>query len=110
MAKYYKTNGIYKNCDHIRLDVCYEKGIGYIAEVIPCHKDDFSYGITYCSEYFNYYEGIKKNLIQCGRKSEKKLAEACKLAEQKAKDLIQSYVDAVSVRGGRHIEILEEIQ
>ena len=111
MVKYYLTKGIYDRSNMLRLEVKYKKECGgYVAEINPCHKDEFSYGITYCKEYYDYYNALVCDLVKCGRRSEKKFNEACAIAEQKSDELIQSYVNHAYNKGGRYIEVIGELK
>lgn len=111
MVKYYLTKGIYDRSNMLRLEVKYKKECGgYVAEINPCHKDEFSYGITYSKEYYDYYNTLVCDLVKCGRRSEKKFKEACVIAEKKADELIQEYVNHAYNKGGRYIEVIGELK
>ena len=109
MIKYYKTTGIYRECDTIRIEVKYNKDKGgYYAYLTPCFKQKYCYGTTYCAEYYTYYGGIDCLLVPCGRKSAKKEQEAADLLLENIDNLLEKYVQLVSERGGRYIEIIGE--
>ena len=110
MVRYYKTTGIYADSNLLRIEVKYDKGRGYVAEINPCHKDAHSWGILYCKEYYNYYNTLSCMLIPCGRKNAKKETEACALAAGKIDWLLEQYVQMAENKGGRHIEIIGELE
>lgn len=110
MVRYFKTTGIYEDSNLLRVEVDYNKGEGYIAKVTPCHKGDGCWGVLYSSEYYRYYNTLSCMLVPCGRKSAKKEAEACALAEQKIDWLLKQYVTMAENKGGRHIEIVGELE
>ena len=108
MVKYFKTNGIYANSNLLRIEVKYTKGKGYVAKIEPCHKDEFCYGITYCEEYYKYYNTLSCMLIPCGRKSAKKEQEAIEIMLGKIDWLLEQYVNMAYSKGGRYIEVIGE--
>lgn len=108
MVKYFKTNGIYDNCNLLRVEVKYNKGKGYVAEVNPCHKDKFCWGTVYCKEYYQYYNTLSCMLIPCSRRSAKKEQKAIEMMLDKINYLLESYVNMAYNKGGRHIEIVGE--
>lgn len=108
MVKYYNTNGIYGNSNLLRIEVKYSKGNGYVAEINPCHKDKFSYGITYCREYYQYYNTLSCMLVPCGRRSTKKEQEAVEMMLKKIDWLLEQYVNMAYNKGGRYIEVIGE--
>ena len=110
MVHYYKTTGIYSDSNLLRVEVKYEKGKGYIAMINPCHKDEHSYGIFYNKEYYQYYNTLTCMLVPCERKSAKKEAEAIALAESNMGNLLEQYVTMAENNGGRHIEIVGELE
>lgn len=44
MVHYYKTTGIYEDSNLLRVEVKYDKGKGYVAQITPCHKNEYSWG------------------------------------------------------------------
>ena len=110
MVRYFKTTGIYADSNLLRVEVRYNKGKGYVAEIKPCRKDEHSWGILYCKEYYNYYNTLVYMLVPCGRKSAKKEAEACVMAEQEMDWMLKQYVKMAEDKGGRHIEIVGELE
>lgn len=110
MVRYYKTTGIYADSNLLRVEVKYNKGKGYVAEINPCRKDEHSWGILYCKEYYNYYNTLSCMLVPCSRKSAKKEAEAIALAELNIENLLEQYVVMAENKGGRHIEIVGELE
>lgn len=110
MVHYYKTTGIYSDCNLLRVEVYYNKGAGYEARVTPCSKEDGHYSIFYSSEYFKYYNTLTYMLVPCGRKSVKKEQEAYKLMTKKMNWLLEQYVAMAENKGGRHIEIVGELE
>lgn len=111
MVRYYQTTGIYEDSNLLRLEVEYDKRQGYVARIDPCHKrDEHSYGILYCKEYYQYYHTLTCILVPCVRRSVKKEQEACVLAEEKIDLLLEQYVIMAKNNGGRHIEIVGELE
>ena len=110
MVRYYKTTGIYANSNLLRVEVVYDKGRGYVAKVTPCHKGNGCWGVIYSKEYYDYYNTLSCMLVSCSRKSAKKEAEACTLAEEKINWLLEQYVTMAENNGGRHIEIVGELE
>ena len=110
MVRYFQTTGIYDGSDMLRIEVMYEKGKGYVARVTPCHKDDLGWGVCYCYEYYQYYGTLTCLLVSCGRRSTKKEAEACELANKNMGWILEQYVTMAENRGGRHIEIVGEVE
>lgn len=110
MVKYFKTNGIYRECNLLRVEVAYEKGKGYIAKVIPAHKGNGCWGTIYCKEYYDYYNTMVYMLVPCSRKSKKREEEANVIIEEKMNWLLEQYVKLVDSKGGKHIEILGEYE
>lgn len=106
MVKYFKTNGIYRECNLLRVEVAYEKGKGYIAKVIPAHKGNGCWGTIYCKEYYDYYNTMVYMLVPCSRKSKKREEEANVIIEEKMNWLLEQYVKLVDNKGGKHIEII----
>ena len=49
-------------------------------------------------------------LVPCSRKSAKKEQEACELAEKKIDWLLEQYIIMAENKGGRHIEIIGELE
>lgn len=110
MVRYYKTTGIYSDCNLLRVEVHYNKGKGYEARVTPCSKEDGYYSIFYSPEYFQYYNTLTCMLVPCGRKSAKKEQEAYFLMRDKMDWLLDEYVRVAENKGGRHIEIIGELE
>lgn len=110
MVRYFKTTGIYADSNLLRVEVKYNKGKGYVVEINPCRKDEHSWGILYCKEYYNYYNTLVCMLVPCGRKSAKKEAEAIALSELNIENLLEQYVTMAENKGGRHIEIVGELE
>ena len=110
MVRYYKTTGIYADSNLLRVEVVYNKGKGYEAMVTPCSKNNHCFSVVYDVEYYKYYNTLVCDLIPCGRKSSKKEAEACSLAEKKMQYLLEQYVLMAENKGGRHIEIVGELE
>ena len=110
MVHYYKTTGIYADSNLLRVEVTYDKGRGYVAQITPCHKDEHSWGILYCKEYYNHYNTLSCMLVPCGRKSAKKEQEAYGIMKEKMDWLLAQYVIMAENKGGRHIEIVGELE
>lgn len=110
MVRYYKTTGIYADCNLLKIEVVYNKGKGYEARVTPCSKGNGYFSVFYDVEYYKYYNTLVCDLVYCGRKSAKKEAEACSLAEKKIPYLLEQYVQMAESKGGRHIEIVGELE
>lgn len=110
MVHYYKTTGIYADSNLLMVEIEYDKGRGYEVRITPCSKRNGCISISYCSEYYKYYNTLVCMLVPCGRKSAKKEAEACTLAEQKIDWLLEQYVIMAENKGGRHIEIVGELE
>jgi hypothetical protein len=110
MVRYFKTTGIYDDSNLLRVEVKYDKGKGYVAKIVPCHKDEYSYGVCYNKEYFDYYNTLECMLVPCKRKSAKTEAAACELAELQMDWLLEQYVTMAENKGGRHIEIVGELE
>ena len=108
MVKYYKTTGIYRESNLLRVEVKYIKGKGYAVDVNPCHKDKFSYGIIYCEEYYKYYNTLSYLLIPCARRSAKKEQEAEAMMLENIDLILDLYVDMAHKNGGRLIEVVGE--
>ena len=110
MVHYYKTTGIYDKSNLLRVEVKYDKGNGYVAMINPCYKDVMSWGIIYNKEYYNYYNTLTCMLVPCSRKSAKKEQEAYFLMRDKINWLLEQYVTMAENKGGRHIEIVGELE
>ena len=110
MVHYYKTTGIYSDVNLLRVEVYYNKGVGYEARVTPCSKRDGYYSVFYSHEYFQYYNTLTCMLIPCSRKSAKKEQEAYKILSYNIDQLLEQYVLKAESRGGRHIEIVGELE
>lgn len=110
MVRYYKTTGIYDDSNLLRVQVKYDKGKGYVVEIVPCYKDEHSYSIVYSKEYFDYYNTLSCMLVPCKRKSVKTEAVACELAGLQMNWLLEQYVTMAENKGGRHIEIVGELE
>ena len=110
MVHYYKTTGIYADSNLLRVEVRHDKGKGYVARIVPCHKDEHSYGVFYNEDYYKYYNTLVCDLVPCVRKRAKKEAEAIALAELNMENLLEQYVTMVESKGGRHIEIVGELE
>ena len=110
MVHYYKTTGIYADSDLLKVEVVYNKGKGYEARVTPCSKGNGYFSVVYDVEYYKHYNTLVCDLIPCSRKSAKKEAEACSLAEKNIPFLLEQYVIMAENKGGRHIEIVGELE
>lgn len=110
MVHYYKTTGIYSDSNLLRMEIHYDKGRGYEARVTPCSKADGHYSIFYSPEYFQYYNTLSCMLVPCSRKSAKKEQEAYELMKKKTNWLLEQYVQIAENKGGRHIEIVGELE
>jgi hypothetical protein len=110
MVHYYKTTGIYSDVDCLRVEVHYNKGNGYEARITPCAKSGDYYSIFYSPEYFQYYNTLTCMLVPCSRKSAKKEQEAYFLMKDKMNWLLEQYVTMAENNGGRHIEIVGELE
>ena len=110
MAHYYKTTGVYSDCNLLRVEVHYNKGRGYEARVTPCSKSDGHYSIFYSPEYFNYYNTLSCMLVPCSRRGAKKEQEAYEIMKEKMDWLLEQYVQMAESKGGRHIEIIGELE
>ena len=110
MVHYYKTTGIYSSSDTLRVEVHYNKGIGYEARITPCSKEGEYYSIMYSPEYFKYYNTLTCTLVPCGRKSVKKEQEAYEIMKDKMNWLLEQYVNMAESKGGRHIKIVGELE
>lgn len=110
MVRYFKTTGIYDDSNLLRVSVKYDKSKGYVAQIEPCYKDEFSYGMIFSAEYYKYYNTLVCRLVPSARKSAKKEAEAIALAELNMENLLNQYIIMAENRGGRHIEIVGELE
>lgn len=110
MVHYYKTTGIYADSNLLRAEIHYDKGRGYEARITPCSKGDGHYGILYSPEYFQYYNTLSCMLVPCGRKSAKKEQKAYEIMKDKMDWLLEQYVQMAENKGGRHIEIVGELE
>lgn len=110
MIHYYKTTGIYSDSNLLRVEIYYNKGKGYEARVTPCSKGDGHYSIFYSPEYFQYYNTLACMLVPCSRRSAKKEQEAYFLMKDKMNWLLDEYVRMAENKGGRHIEIIGELE
>lgn len=110
MVRYFKTTGIYDSSDLLKVEVEYDKGRGYQARITPCSKGNGFISVSYCPEYYKYYNTLVCMLVPCGRKSTKKETEAIALAEEKINWLLEQYVAMAENKGGRHIEIVGELE
>ena len=110
MVHYYKTTGIYADSNLLRVEVKYDKGRGDVAQINPCHKDEHSYGIFYNEDYYKYYNTLTCMLVPCTRRSAKKEQEAYFLMRDKMNWLLDEYVRMAENKGGRHIEIVGELE
>ena len=110
MVRYYKTTGIYADSNLLKVEVYYNKGVGYEARVTPCSKGNGFFSVVYDTEYYQYYNTLTCMLVPCSRKSAKEEAEACSLMEKKLDWLLEQYVIMAENKGGRHIEIVGELE
>ena len=110
MVRYYKTTGIYSDSDLLKVEVAYNKGKGYEARVTPCSKGNGFFSVVYDAEYYQHYNTLTCMLVPCSRQSAKKEGEACSLAEEKIDWLLEQYVQMAENKGGRHIEIVGELE
>lgn len=110
MVRYYKTTGIYADSNLLKVEVVYNKGKGYEARITPCSVGNGFFTVVYDTEYYKYYNTLTCMLVPCGRRSAKKEAEACELAEKKLDWLLEQYVAMAENKGGRHIEIVGELE
>lgn len=110
MVRYFKTTGIYADSNLLKVEVCYNKGVGYEARVTPCSKGNGFLSVVYDKEYYQYYNTLVCMLVPCSRKSAKKEAEAIALAELNMENLLNQYVTMAENKGGRHIEIVGELE
>mgnify|MGYP003490402834 CR=1 FL=1 len=110
MVHYYKTTGIYADSNLLKVEVHYNNGVGYEARVTPCSKGNGFFSVVYDKEYYQYYNTLTCMLVPCGRKSAKKEQEACFLMREKMDWLLDEYVRMAENNGGRHIEIVGELE
>lgn len=112
MIRYYKTTGIYAESDLLRLEVKYDKDrSGYCAYLTPCHKDnEHCFSVYYCKEYYAYYGTFIQPLVRCGRRSKKQEESANAICDKMIEKLLAKYVEVAETKGGRHIEIIGEIE
>lgn len=110
MVRYYKTTGIYSDSNLLRMEIHYDKGHGYEVRVTPCSKADGHYSILYSPEYFQYYNTLSCMLVPCSRRSAKKEQEAYEIMKEKMDWLLEHYVQMAESKGGRHIEIVGELE
>jgi hypothetical protein len=111
MVRYYKTTGIYDKANLLRLEVKYNKDRGgYIAQIDPSFKEAHSWGIIYDREYYQHYGTLIELLVNCSRRSEKRYKEACAMCDKMICKLLADYVYYAEKKGGRHIEIIGELE
>jgi hypothetical protein len=110
MVHYYKTTGIYADSNLLKVEVYYNKGVGYEARVTPCSKGNGFFSVVYDTEYYKYYNTLTYMLVPCGRRSEKKEQEAYFRMRDKMNWLLDEYVRMAESKGGRHIEIVGELE
>ena len=110
MVHYYKTTGIYADSNLLKVEVYYNKGVGYEARVTPCSKGNGFFSVVYDKEYYQYYNTLTYMLVPCARRSEKKEQEAYFLMRNKTNWLLEQYVTMAENKGGRHIEIVGELE
>lgn len=110
MVHYYKTTGIYEDSNLLKVEVYYNKGVGYEARVTPCSKGDGFFSVVYSKEYYQYYNTLVCMLVPCSRKSAKKEQEAYLLMKDNMSHLLEQYVTMAENKGGRHIEIVGELE
>ena len=110
MVHYYKTTGIYADSNLLKVEVHYNKGVGYEARVTPCSKGNGFVSVVYSREYYQHYNTLTCLLVSCGRRSAKKEQEAYFLMKDKMNWLLEQYVTMAENNGGRHIEIVGELE
>ena len=111
MVRYYKTTGIYDKANLLRLEVKYNKDRnGYCAWLEPCFKDEHSWGIIYSKEYYQHYGTLIQPLVRCSRRSKKQEESACAICDKMIDKLLEEYIRCAEAKGGKHIEIIEEIE
>jgi hypothetical protein len=110
MVHYFKTTGIYSDSNLLKVEVYYNKGVGYEARVTPCSKSNGFFSVVYSREYYQYYNTLTCMLVPCGRRSAKKEQEAYFLMRDKINWLLDEYVCMAENNGGRHIEIIGELE
>ena len=111
MVRYFKTTGIYSDSNYLRVEVKYRKEYnGYIAQVVPCSKNDIAYSILYSKEYYEYYGTLTQPLIRCSRRSKKQEEIACEMCDKMIEKILAHYVECAEAKGGRHIEIVGELE
>ena len=97
MTRYYEVkNGgdmthlkaeVYYNIGGMALNGRYEKR-GYYMSVSPVRREDIGNG--YISERYVAYTGLKMLVVECGRKSQKKMNEAMEYFDTNILDFIYS--------------------
>lgn len=110
MVHYYKTTGIYADSNLLKVEVYYNKGVGYEARVTPCSKGNGFFSVVYDTEYYKYYNTLTCMLVPCARRSAKREQEAYFLMRDKMNWLLEAYVRMAESKGGRHIEIVGELE
>lgn len=110
MVHYYKTTGIYADSNLLKVEVHYNKGVGYEARITPCSKGNGFFSVVYSREYYQHYNTLTCLLVPCARRSEKKEQEAYFLMRYKINELLEQYVTMAENKGGRHIEIVGELE
>jgi hypothetical protein len=111
MVRYYKTTGIYAGADLLKVSVKYSKEVGgYFIQVEPCSKVNSCETFYYYPEYYKYYGTLRELVVNCGRRSEKRYNEACAICNKMIGELFDRYVKHADEKGGRHIEIIGELE
>lgn len=111
MVRYYKTTGIYAEADLLKVSVQYQKDEGgYIVQIDPCSRTKDSETRYYHPEYYQYYGSLRKLVVRCGRRSEKRHKEACIICDKMIVELLNKYIEHADEKGGRHIEIIGELE
>lgn len=110
MVHYFKTTGIYATSDILKVEVIYNQGVGYEARVTPCSLHNGMISMVYDVEYYTYYQTLLHTLVPCGRRGAKKEQEAYSIMKDKMNWLLEQYIVSAEKRGGRHIEIIGEVE
>lgn len=100
MIRYIKVKEVPGRCTHIRVELRYNKLCGYCAMTDAVILQDHCVQQIYDAEYFGKYKSCMTVLVEAGRRSAKREAEAKAMLEVNARLYAENYAQVVNNRGG----------
>lgn len=115
MAVYYFkcSEVLYAESEYVRVSLDFKQNKGYYICAEAVHIDTefcFNFSKTFSSDYFNNYYDGNYVVVDCNRRSKKRLAEAQELFSQKAYEIAEQWLINVNALTKRNLFFTDCIQ